>query len=81
MAGIVSERLGATWGVSETGAAGPAGNSYGDATGHSCMAVAGPVSLSRVIRTGAPDREVNMVLFAEATLQLFLEALETPRQG
>ncbi|MGV2979285.1 CinA family protein [Camelimonas sp. ID_303_24] len=81
MAGIVSERLGATWGVSETGAAGPAGNSYGDSTGHSCMAVVGPVNLSRIIKTGEPGRERNMVLFAEATLQLFLEALESPREA
>lgn len=76
MAGQVSERLGSVWGLSETGAAGPAGNSYGDSTGHSCMAVAGPVSLSRVIKTGVPEREPNMVLFAEATLQLFLVALQ-----
>lgn len=79
MAGTVRERLGSVWGVSETGAAGPAGNSYGDATGHTCVAVAGPVSLSRVLKTGVPDREPNMVLFAEATLQLFLDALEAER--
>ena len=30
------------WGLSETGATGPTGNRYGDAAGHSCMAVAGP---------------------------------------
>src|SRR5512145_1596808 len=30
----VRDLLGATWGVGETGAAGPAGNRYGDAAGH-----------------------------------------------
>ena len=38
----VRERLGATWGIGETGAAGPSGNRYGDPPGHSCIAVAGP---------------------------------------
>src|SRR5512140_1644616 len=36
------EKLVATWGLGETGATGPSGNRYGDATGHSCMGVAGP---------------------------------------
>src|SRR5215813_5381281 len=36
------ELLNTTWGLSETGATGPKGNRYGDAAGHSCMAVAGP---------------------------------------
>ena len=35
----VRERLGATWGIGETGAAGPSGNRYGDPPGHSCIAV------------------------------------------
>jgi nicotinamide-nucleotide amidase len=30
------ERHGATWGIGETGAAGPTGNRYDDAAGHSC---------------------------------------------
>src|SRR5262249_8854113 len=34
------ERLGATWGLAEAGAAGPTGNRYGDPAGHSCFAVA-----------------------------------------
>ena len=39
----VRAQLGATWGLAETGAAGPTGNRYGDAPGHACLAVAGPV--------------------------------------
>src|SRR6202789_312944 len=37
----IRSRFAATWGLSETGATGPTGNRYGDAAGHSCMAVAG----------------------------------------
>ena len=45
LARTTRERHGATWGLAETGAAGPTGNRYGDASGHSCIAVAGPPSL------------------------------------
>ena len=38
-------RFRASWGLAETGAAGPAGNTYGDPAGHSCLAVDGPVPL------------------------------------
>src|SRR6202165_1402276 len=43
LARTMREQFGATWGVAETGAAGPTGNRYGDAAGHSCLAVFGPV--------------------------------------
>ena len=33
-ASAVRERLGATWGLGETGATGPSGNRYGDPPGH-----------------------------------------------
>jgi PncC family amidohydrolase len=66
-----------TWGLSETGAAGPAGNRYGDPAGHTCIAVAGPVQRVITLRTGSSDRVANMWAFAEATLALLVEALET----
>lgn len=66
-----------TWGLSETGAAGPAGNSYGDPPGHTCMAMVGSVSVTRTLRTGNNDRVANMWAFAEATLKLFVEVLES----
>lgn len=71
-----------TWGLSETGAAGPGGNPYGDPSGHTCMAVVGPVSLVRTLRTGLDDRVANMWSFAQAALALLVEALEAapPRQ-
>ena len=41
LASQIRQRFSTDWGLSETGATGPTGNRYGDAAGHSCMAVAG----------------------------------------
>jgi len=65
------------WGLSETGAAGPTGNPYGDPAGHTCIAVAGGVANARTLRTGSSDRVANMWAFTEAALALLVEALET----
>ena len=67
--------LGADWALSETGAAGPKGNRYGDDPGHSCIAVAGPAGASpaeaaATLETGSADREANMWAFAAAGLAL-----------
>src|ERR1700722_8023129 len=64
LARTVRENLGATWGLSETGAAGPTGNPYGDAAGHSCLAISGPLDLAVTLETGADDRVANMEAFA-----------------
>ena len=69
-------RCGADWGLSETGAAGPTGNRYGDPAGHAAFAVTGAAERSRVLETGSRDRMANMVAFAEAALKLFAECLE-----
>jgi PncC family amidohydrolase len=69
------ERLGATWGLAETGASGPSGNRYGDAPGHSCVALSGPIETVRTIETGSPDRLANMRAFASAALVLLGERL------
>lgn len=71
----IRERLGTTWGLAETGAAGPTGNRYGDAPGHSCIAVAGPVERARTIETGRSDREANMWAFTRAALELLAECI------
>ena len=71
----IRARLGAVWGLSETGAAGPSGNRYGDAAGHCCIAVTGPVELVRTIETGSADRVANMRVFAAAALALLDEAI------
>jgi PncC family amidohydrolase len=70
------ERFSTTWGLSETGAAGPTGNPYGDAAGHTCIALAGPVSHAITVETGSPDRVANMRAFAKAALELLLEGLD-----
>jgi nicotinamide-nucleotide amidase len=64
------ERLGATWGIGESGATGPTGNRYGDAAGHSCIAISGPHGRSTTLETGQADREDNMWRFAHAALTL-----------
>jgi nicotinamide-nucleotide amidase len=71
----VRERHGATWGLGETGATGPAGNRYGDPAGHTCIAVAGPCELAATLRTGSADRRMNMEAFAKRALELFAEAI------
>ena len=75
MARTARERLGATWGLSETGAAGPTGNSYGDAAGHTCIAIAGPVEQVITLETRSAERVANMRAFAAAALQLLAESL------
>jgi PncC family amidohydrolase len=67
--------LGATWGLSETGASGPTGNRYGDAPGHACIAVSGPVEAANTIETGSADREANMWEFARRALELLESCL------
>lgn len=69
----VRTNLGATWGLSETGASGPTGNRYGDAPGHACIAVSGPLEAVFTVETGSADREANMWAFAQRALAL-LEA-------
>jgi nicotinamide-nucleotide amidase len=71
----IRERLGATWGLSETGASGPTGNRYGDAAGHACFGIAGPVERSTTLETGHGDREANMTVFAKAALEFLAAAL------
>src|ERR1700709_904127 len=44
------------WGLSETGAPGPAGNRNGDAAGQTCRGLAGPEPLAMTLETGSADR-------------------------
>jgi len=76
LARTVRERFAASWGIAETGAAGPSGNGYGDPAGHTCLAVNGARDAVRTVRTGFADRERNMDLFAEALLDLMIEAVQ-----
>ena len=78
LARTVRERHSAIWAVAETGAAGPTGNRYGDAAGHSCIAVAGTRERAVTLETGSSDRPANMQAFAAAALDLLETML---RQG
>ena len=69
-------RFKASWGLAETGTAGPSGNTYGDPAGHSCLAVDGTVTRTLTLRTGSDDRQANMLAFALAALGLLDEALD-----
>jgi nicotinamide-nucleotide amidase len=66
----IKDALGTVWALSETGASGPTGNRYGDAAGHACIAVAGPVERAITVETGVGDREANMWAFARAAFEL-----------
>src|SRR3954452_1707737 len=78
LARTVRERHGATWGLAETGATGPTGNRYGDAAGHACLAIVGPVERATTLETGSADRAANMRAFAAAALALLQSGLKHP---
>jgi nicotinamide-nucleotide amidase len=75
LASQIRKRFATDWGLSETGATGPTGNRYGDAAGHSCMAVAGPGESVFTLETGSSDRQANMQVFASTALNLLLQNL------
>jgi len=68
-------RLQTVWGLGETGATGPTGNRYGDAAGHCCLAISGPVERAITLETGGTDRPANMSAFAAAGLDLLIACL------
>nr|WP_070961445.1 CinA family protein [Hyphomonas sp. Mor2] len=75
MAGTIRKKLRTSWGLCETGASGPSGNPYGDAAGHTCVAVVTEregqlIEVSQTLETGLSDRQENMWLFAEEALGL-----------
>ena len=67
--------LKSTWGIAELGVAGPGGTPYSKEVGISVIAIAGPDSTSKVIRTGQDDREDNMWEFTRQTFLLFEKIL------
>lgn len=72
---LARQRFSASWALAETGASGPTGNRYGDAPGHTCIAVVGSVERAMTLETGMIDRVANMRKFSEAALDLLLKAL------
>lgn len=75
LANRARELLNTTWGLSETGASGPSGNRYGDAAGHSCIAIAGPQMRVITLETGNGDRIANMRAFSLRALELLAETI------
>lgn len=70
------DKLGATWGISELGAAGPSGSRYGHPAGTSVIGVVGPVIKTTTVSTGSDDRAANMQAFAAAAVALLEDALK-----
>ena len=79
LARTIRERHSATWGLAETGAAGPTGNRYGDKAGHSCIAVNGPRERILTIETAHGDRQANMRAFALTALQTLAKTIQAAR--
>ena len=75
LAQTARSRFSSTWALAESGATGPTGNRYGDAAGHCCLAVAGPVERAVTLETGSSDRVANMRTFSAAALDLLAQAL------
>jgi nicotinamide-nucleotide amidase len=76
LAQTARQRFAASWALAESGATGPTGNRYGDAAGHSCIAVSGATERAITLETGSADRVANMRAFSAAALDLLLQALE-----
>jgi nicotinamide-nucleotide amidase len=74
MARTAQKNFSATWALAETGATGPTGNRYGDAAGHSCIAIAGVAESAMTLETGNSDRLENMHAFTAAALNFLLKA-------
>ena len=75
LARTMKVRCSATWGIGESGAAGPTGNKYGDPAGLTCIGVVGPVERTIRLQTGSSDRVANMRAFSAAALKLFAEVI------
>lgn len=76
-ASAAREKLNASWGVAELGAAGPADSPYGHPAGSCVIGVSGPAQASIEIRTGSNNRAENMGQFATTALGLLLETLRS----
>ena len=80
IARTIRQQYGTYWAIGESGAAGPTGNRYGDAPGHACFAISGPIERTMTLETGSSDRIANMHAFAQAALKLLVDCLASPAQ-
>lgn len=77
MAGAARERLGATWGLAETGITGPqGGRRSAKPAGLVYIAVAGPAPATLELITGHDHRVQNQREFAQQALRLLLTCLQ-----
>src|SRR2546423_8221459 len=75
MARTAQKQFASTWALAETGATGPTGNRYGDAAGHTCIAIAGLTEQAMTLETGKSGRLENMHAFTAAALNFLLHAV------
>jgi nicotinamide-nucleotide amidase len=73
---LIREHLSTSWGLSESGVAGPTGSRYGFAPGRTAIAVSGARDAARIVNTDSDDRLANMWAFALASLELLELALK-----
>ncbi len=73
----IRDRLGASWGLAESGSAGSSKHPMGVASGRSVAAIAGPEGIERVavIETASDDRIANMEAFTKNALDLAEDVL------
>jgi PncC family amidohydrolase len=76
LAETIRHRLRATWGIAESGLAGPTGGRFGAPAGRTTLSVAGPVVRTEVTETGLTDREMNMVEFTTLALRFLSQAIK-----
>src|SRR5262249_42182211 len=79
LAQTARQRFAASWALAESGATGPTGNRYGDAPGHSCIAVAGGAERVITLETGSGDRLANKHACRAAALDLLVQMLAAAR--
>ena len=73
----IRDRMGASWGIAESGSAGSSKHPMGVASGRSVAAVAGPdTQLTSTIETDSADRIDNMASFTRNALNLLEKTLQ-----
>ncbi|MEI6666388.1 MAG: CinA family protein, partial [Chloroflexota bacterium] len=75
LAEAMRKRLDTTWGIAESGLAGPTGGRSGAGPGRTTVAIAGPVARVETLETGSGDRIENMVAFTTFALRVLRDTL------
>lgn len=75
LAEAMRKRLDTTWGIAESGLAGPTGGRSGAGPGRTTVAIAGPVARFETLETGSDDRMENMVAFTTFALRVLRDTL------